>query len=349
MMQNMNLSLEPLFQRRVFRSDKKVDCHFQVTNELSEHEICWKGNNVDTELFKARIHRLEIFMLKYGAEVVITPEPFQNFVLVHMTMKGVAEIESDRQKISIRENQAAVLSPQKSLRMWWQAGSEQLILKIPVGLFDEIRMPEKTPGEAIPSVHLLPPTAMLHWNYLMQSLLGVLNLPGKANGKANWIDHVERSAVQFLSDQFSEFPAQAACESEIISHTSLEALSGSSAVCRLDALEQYIWKKLSAPVSLNDLANAAGVSVRWLNVLCQQQHGIAPMVLLRNKRLDAARTKLISCPEAKITDTAFEFGFGHLGRFSAYYQERFGELPRVTQLLHHGGIKASSRHAIEMD
>ena len=56
------------------------------------------------------------------------------------------------------------------------------------------------------------------------------------------------------------------------------------------------------------------------------------MELLRHRRLDAARARLRMQHDASITETAFEFGFGHLGRFSQYYFERFGELPRQTQM-----------------
>ena len=57
------------------------------------------------------------------------------------------------------------------------------------------------------------------------------------------------------------------------------------------------------------------------------------MELLRNLRLDAVNERLRANPAASITATALDFGFGHLGRFPAYYAERFGELPRQT--LHH--------------
>ncbi|MNT90626.1 transcriptional regulator EutR [compost metagenome] len=54
------------------------------------------------------------------------------------------------------------------------------------------------------------------------------------------------------------------------------------------------------------------------------------MALLRNRRLDAVRARLLEQPGHCVTDTALEFGFGHLGRFSSYYRERFGELPSQT-------------------
>ncbi|MGT2509228.1 helix-turn-helix domain-containing protein [Cupriavidus basilensis] len=93
----------------------------------------------------------------------------------------------------------------------------------------------------------------------------------------------------------------------------------------------YIESYLCAPVSLEDLASAASVSCRTLNTLCQRYNGIAPMELLRNARLDAVRTRLLLDPGASVTETALTYGFGHLGRFAAYYAARFNELPSDTQ------------------
>ena len=46
--------------------------------------------------------------------------------------------------------------------------------------------------------------------------------------------------------------------------------------------------------------------------------------------LDAARRHLQLHPGATVGDTALAFGFGHAGRFSHYYEARFGELPSET-------------------
>lgn len=320
------LSLAPLYRHRVFQSSRKVDSHAQVANELSEHDLFWKGDNVDTVLFKAPIERLQIFMLKYGAEVVVRPRLFNGFALVHVTLSGVAEIEADGRKVCIPQGRTALIAPKRQVRLWWQAGSEQLILKIPMAMFEEMG------GEAmrhagVPSLFLLPEHTMPHWDLLMHSLLRVVALPERHAGHGEWISHFERGAVQFLVSELVSAAGAAPVAPDAAAH---DGATGGKAQ-RLDALEKYIRGRLCAPLSLADLANAAGVSVRSLNALCHQHHGVAPMDLLRNMRLDAVRARLQEKPEANITSTAFEFGFGHLGRFSAYYRDRFGELPKHTR------------------
>ncbi|MDY7577198.1 AraC family transcriptional regulator [Herbaspirillum sp. RTI4] len=326
-----SLSLAPLYRRCVFQSNKKVDSHAQIARELSEHDLQWKGDDVNTVLFKAAIHKMQIFMLKYGAEVIVKPRLFDGFVLVHMTLSGHAEIESDGQKVCIPQGSTALIAPKKNLRLWWQAGSEQLILKVPLALFDDIGVPDASHPLTMPSLFLLPEHSAPHWDLLVQSLLRVLALPSLDDGHDMWIDHFERSAAQFLWSQLSAAPLIRPTEAGVAAEESADSLVGCAKVQRLDALEKYIRTRLCAPLSLADLAHAAGVSVRAVNVLCHQHHGVAPMDLLRNIRLDAARDRLLSQPDTNISDTAFEFGFGHLGRFSSYYRERFGELPNQTR------------------
>lgn len=337
-MQNLShsLSLAPLYRHRVFQSSKKVDCHAQVANELSEHDLFWKGDDVDTVLFKAAIKQLQIFMLKYGAEVIVRPRLFDGFALVHMTLSGTAEIEADGQKVCIPQGKTALIAPKRNLRLWWQAGSEQLILKVPLALFEELAMQGSSNGRfnmaGVPSLFLLPQQAVPYWDLLIQSLLRVLALPSQNDDHAEWINHFERGAAQFLWSQLNSNTIARPQASEPAAEEAADGLVGAGKLQRLDVLEKYIRSRLCAPLALADLANAAGVSVRALNALCHQHHGVAPMDLLRNIRLDAARERLLTQPEANITETAFAFGFGHLGRFSAYYRERFGELPKQTRV-----------------
>lgn len=105
---------------------------------------------------------------------------------------------------------------------------------------------------------------------------------------------------------------------------------------RLDRMMVYMHSRLCAPLSSEDLARAAGLSIRALHSLCQRHHRSTPMELLRAKRLDAVRQRLRSEPEAAVGDVALQLGFGHLGRFSAYYRDRFGELPHETRARHQG-------------
>src|SRR5450830_1694754 len=129
MSMSQSLNLSPLYQRRVFHSHRKVDSHEQVTRELAEHDLVWRGSAVDTELCKANIDKMQIMTLQYGAEVMIRPRPFEGFALMHMILTGGAEFEADGRKACIVEGDTALIAPKKDVRMSWQPNSKLLILK----------------------------------------------------------------------------------------------------------------------------------------------------------------------------------------------------------------------------
>lgn len=328
---NASLNLSPVYQRCLFHSNEKVVSHDLVATELADHDLRWHRGAVDTALFKARVNRLQLFVLRYGAQVEVCPRPFDGFSLVHMSLKGRAEFECDGQRVCLPEGSTAIIAPKKSIRLWWEEGAEQLILKVPHALIRDLHQPPLRRDRTLslaPSL-LLAPELNSHWELLMRSLLNILELPAGSPRHASWIDHFEHNIATFLMAQQEGAIEAAACAPGAGAEAA-ESLSEAASVARIDALEKYMRAKLCAPVSLIDLAQAAGVSARTLNMLCHRHHGVSPMDLLRNMRLDAAHAVLQARPDASVTETAFEFGFGHLGRFSAYYRQRFGQLPNAT-------------------
>jgi AraC-like DNA-binding protein len=84
-------------------------------------------------------------------------------------------------------------------------------------------------------------------------------------------------------------------------------------------------------LTCNDIARVCGVAGRTLQHGFQHYLGKTPMQALREERLNRCRLDLLSgAPAGSVADTASRWGFAHLGRFSQYYKDRFGEMPRET-------------------
>jgi len=84
-------------------------------------------------------------------------------------------------------------------------------------------------------------------------------------------------------------------------------------------------------VRVDDLARAAGVSVRTVYRTAARHLGGPPMTQMRLSRLRGARRRLLAAtPGESVTSAATEAGFFHLGRFSALYRQHFGESPSAT-------------------
>jgi AraC-like DNA-binding protein len=94
--------------------------------------------------------------------------------------------------------------------------------------------------------------------------------------------------------------------------------------------EDYIEANWNQPVSIENLAVAAGCSVRSLFRTFRQSRGYTPLEFARKLRLGHARRMLEGGGEATtVTDVAFACGFNDLGRFSKDFAQAFGELPSL--------------------
>ena len=93
----------------------------------------------------------------------------------------------------------------------------------------------------------------------------------------------------------------------------------------------YIDDHLAEPITVGDIASAAGVSVRALQYAFLRVLSVSPSSYLRRARLTEARRELLDGETTvSISEVSRRWGFAHRSRFSAAYQDEFGELPSAT-------------------
>lgn len=85
-------------------------------------------------------------------------------------------------------------------------------------------------------------------------------------------------------------------------------------------------------ISAGDIAAAAQVSMRALQLAFRRRLGTTPMSYLRRVRLEHAHDELLATDAAGTTVTAVasRWGFASPSRFTAYYRAIFGTLPSQT-------------------
>jgi transcriptional regulator GlxA family with amidase domain len=155
------------------------------------------------------------------------------------------------------------------------------------------------------------------WLRLSRFILAELDKPGLLDGAVVRRQYVRLLVAGLLTTQPHNYSA---------------ALADAQAPMRPRNLRralQYIQDNLAGALSVNDIAAASGSSVRRLQEAFQDHLDASPMSYVRAQRLELARERLAS-GTGSVTEVAQECGFGHLGRFSASYRERFGELPSRT-------------------
>lgn len=329
-----NLNLSKLQDHLVFHSDSASEVRSTLGGILTEHDLTLGEGKVNTTLFRRRLNDISVMKLTYGAEVKVKASAFRGFSLVQTPLRGKFDVEIDGQRRSFGPGDVAVLSPQHDFGIHWEEGSEQLILKVPHHLAGQRLRTGPATSSSVAATGFASPAFKLEdslnlvWHSLVQQAIDLPN--GTDVLSQTWLEHFEQTLAFFLVSHQSA-PVQPL---EPAARTPMSASTGQNSFAPLERMETYIRQRLCAPISLVDLANASGLSPRSLNALCHKYHNVSPMVLLRNMRLDAVRNMLQSCPGANVTTIALDHGFGHLGRFSAYYRERFGELPRDTATRH---------------
>ena len=332
MHQALPFDLSQLQNQCVLRSDVRADSHDLVARELTDHKLQWQRGAVSMSLSKTKLRKLGLYVLEYGPEVEIAPRPYGDFVVVHVTLEGRAEVASDGQFLALPEGRTAVIHARRNLRLRWQEGSRHLLIKVPHTLLEQgLSESPQAAWSSMSPAWLFPQEADAQWNLLVQSLLQSSSSIASLPAGESWLDHFERSVALFLWEQ-AKAAGSVTCTTatpDVVEPEGSLRYATSVDLDRFEAMEAYMHRKLAAPVSLEDLAIAVGVSPRTLSTLCQRFSQVSPMQRLRDLRLDAARTQLIE-RRTTITRAAVEFGFMHLGRFSSLYKRRFGELPSET-------------------
>jgi len=87
------------------------------------------------------------------------------------------------------------------------------------------------------------------------------------------------------------------------------------------------------PLNVAQLASAMAMPERTLSECFRASIGRSPRTYLRIHRLNRARAYILCHAEEEanvVTAAAMKYGFWHLGRFSAYYRDLFGEYPSET-------------------
>ncbi|WP_407146499.1 AraC family transcriptional regulator [Bradyrhizobium sp. ORS 86] len=96
--------------------------------------------------------------------------------------------------------------------------------------------------------------------------------------------------------------------------------------------EAFIHAHASETIRLAQIADAAGCSVRALQLAFKTFRGTTPMALLRDTRLTNAHADLSRSDPCSVTVTeiATKHGFYNLGRFAQDYRRSFGQSPSET-------------------
>lgn len=289
----------------MLRSQERRETYDAIAGELCDYGLRWKGGSVDARAFRCKANILALYSMRYGDEVTITPDIYRDFFLVHLCLKAGIEVETDGVMTDVPEGAVFLSAPRRSIRLRWQEGCEQLILRVPYAAAG-------IEGRRLQRSGVLMPRALTP--LLVSQLNTLMTLSRQGPGTEDWAAHAQTGLARFAALHL--FP-----------DSGVGAIATPDADTR-DRLIGFIEAHLARPIQLLDLARAAGLGRSQLNALTQSAFGCSPMALLRRLRLQAAHRDLEARPDQNLTQLALRYGFDHQGRFSQYYRDAFGSAPR---------------------
>ena len=123
------------------------------------------------------------------------------------------------------------------------------------------------------------------------------------------------------------------------SHTErLQQQSAAAAPGNVKRAEEFMRANAGAPLTIAEIAQAAGCSIRSLQTAFQRFRGATPMAALRRIRLEEARTEMLRAGHSEsIAQIAAGHGFSTPSRFAQLFRRTYGVYPSEALRTQHSG------------
>jgi AraC-like DNA-binding protein len=223
--------------------------------------------------------------------------------------------------LEILPNHGVIIAPSPHVRAILPAGFRSIELIIPDDTVPGLRAPDRGPA-ALPRIAVFQWRLAVGWKRLRAQLFHDPVANPAACRDAAWIEARREELLTCLRTLTVPLPHWGAA-------AGVRRIAGHATAAR--AME-CIDRNAGDLRSVQEVADRIGIGVRQLQVAFRSYVGTTPHHYLLVRKLHLARSRLVrpGDPTRPVAGAAMHAGFGHLGRFSAYYQRLFGELPGQT-------------------
>ena len=285
----------------------------EVGQYLSQFLVSTRVTSVDAFARPARVGGVRIgafsvALAEFGAPASIEAVGQGDYAVMLLCLHGSAQLELDGRVIPVLANHGLLGLPCGVVRATFSGDCVRLVVRI------ESRLIERRSLFGTARFELSNP-AIEPFLEQVHSVLSSRAMIAAIDNEPSVCGRVEALLATLL---------QRACLPEISDSAGLPIASRD-----VRRAEAYICSNVARNIRLEDIAKAAGVSVRTLQTSFRRDRHVTPMEYLRNLRLDAARERLLA--GSSVAEAALDTGFSHQGRFAHYYRGRFGHSPSATR------------------
>ncbi|TLG09809.1 AraC family transcriptional regulator [Nocardia cyriacigeorgica] len=319
------MDIEPLTRHRLFRTDDAEEARVRMGGVLRDHRLDPGAGVMDARCDFLGVGNVGLAHLQYGVQVRVRSEPTETFRLVQIPLSGWVHVRAGSSDIASDTTVASVPEPDVPLDMKAHDSSRYLLVRFDRHALDThlLRMLGRAPNGPLrmsQAMQLRSP-AVRTWLETLRMVQADAAGPGLLRDA-----RLRPQVGQLIMTQF--LLAQPNSYSELLLGTDT-----STATPRpIRRAEQLIVERARDLPSVADIAAAVGLSVRTLQEGFRRYLDTTPTERLREARLVGVHADLAAADPTTTTVAAIaaDWGFWHLGRFSALYRKRWGVSPSTT-------------------
>lgn len=318
--------MRPLAAHALFASCDLDEARDRVAAVFCPHrlETIGRGARLDARHHHLAGERLSLNYIEYGAKTLIAPGALERFYLVQIPLSGGAAVANGTARYASDRGRAAVLNPHRETTMIWEEGTAQLLVQIDrKALMAHLgaqlgRTVDRPLGFEGPMALDGGAGAGAAFRRLILYLVAEADQGRPILGSGLMARQVEATLMAGLLE---------ACPHDYAAEMGRAQAAPRPRHLRL--AETYIEAHLAEQITVEEVASAAGISVRGLQLAFRDHRGTSPLGFWRDLRLQRSHEALVA-GEGSVTEVALKWGFGHFGRFSQMYRMKFGLSPRET-------------------
>ena len=313
----------------LFHSGDEVDeVRHKVGNIFVPHNLNVLGQEMHlcADMNHLQLENTSVNTLGYCASVNITSDPFEKFLLIMLPMTGVMDATVEEGVVNANKGTAALINTSDPLSMEWGENCKQLIIRIDKELIH--RTCETLLGHPIKKDVKFSSTLNMSSGFEMyQSIIHLLASNPFVSESAKNFPIITKQLEQLLVsslllNQQNQYSQELHQPEKIITPQYIRRA------------EEYMRENAAEAITLQDVADNAGISLKTLHNGFQKYRKNSPKNFLKNLRLDLVHKDLtaakLSNSNTTVTEVALRWGFMHLSHFSESYYAKFGEYPSKT-------------------
>lgn len=316
---------DPRTTTRDFQSNDPGEIVDYVGRTLAPHRMdMGDPSRMSAKLSCIGVAPTQIVDIQYGTDVWIDPGELEAHFLIHASIEGASEVWAGGSEGSIRPDNLHISSPGAPIRIHMTPACRHLTVRIAGSAFEEyltrvMNIPANRPlvfypgrecGRELPVV----------WRNLLSHL----------------IDQTAHGPMLMANNrtqrQYSMLMIELLLSNYCNSYSDQIALYGNDiSPWHVRRARDIIHASFDDSISVTDLANQVGVSVRSLQNGFRQFLGLTPVEYVRRHRLEKLHSALMDAsPEASVTELMLECGIVNFGRYAQYYRQQYGCRPSET-------------------